>query len=111
MLLRDVPFLDFLQNLIVEALQLAARGVVLKDSVTQLLLRSIHTVMMGEYWVGREVVANPVQCLRKHMQASHEKSRQKKFGLAPRELEVVSAVLAFPLNSGSATASLNEQFG
>src|SRR5215467_16375320 len=41
---------------IVEALQLGARGVVLKDSATQLLLKSIHTVMTGEYWVGRESV-------------------------------------------------------
>src|SRR6201993_450758 len=79
---------------IVEALQLGARGVVLKDSATQLLLKSIHTVMMGEYWVGREAVSNLVQYLRMQMQASHEESRQKKFGLTPRELEIVSAVVA-----------------
>jgi two-component system nitrate/nitrite response regulator NarL len=79
---------------IVEALQLGARGVVLKDSATQLLLKSIHTVMAGEYWVGREAVSNLVQYLRTQMQASHEESRQKKFGLTPRELEIVSAVVA-----------------
>jgi two-component system nitrate/nitrite response regulator NarL len=43
---------------IVEALQLGARGVVLKDSATQLLLKAIQTVMAGEYWVGRESVSN-----------------------------------------------------
>ena len=79
---------------IVEALQLGARGVVLKDSATQLLLKSIHTVMTGEYWVGRESVSNLVQDLRTQMQASNEESRQKKFGLTPRELEIVSAVVA-----------------
>lgn len=79
---------------IVEALQLGARGVVLKDSATQLLLKSIHTVMAGEYWVGREAVSNLVQYLRTQMQASNEESRQKKFGLTPRELEIVSAVVA-----------------
>jgi two-component system, NarL family, nitrate/nitrite response regulator NarL len=79
---------------IVEALQLGARGVVLKDSATQLLLKSIHTVMAGEYWVGREAVSNLVQYLRTQLQASHEESRQKKFGLTPRELEIVSAVVA-----------------
>jgi DNA-binding NarL/FixJ family response regulator len=63
---------------IVEALQLGARGVVLKDSATQLLLKSIHTVMSGEYWV----------------QSSGEEAKQKKFGLTPRELEIVSAVVA-----------------
>ena len=79
---------------IVEALQLGARGVVLKDSATQLLLKAIHTVMSGEYWVGRESVSNLVQYLRTLMQSSVDEARQKKFGLTPRELEIVSAVVA-----------------
>src|SRR5499427_2777471 len=79
---------------IVEALQLGARGVVLKDSATQLLLKAIQTVMAGEYWVGRESVSNLVQYLRTLMQSSHDEARQKKFGLTPRELEIVSAVVA-----------------
>jgi DNA-binding NarL/FixJ family response regulator len=79
---------------IVEALQLGARGVVLKDSATQLLLKSIHTVMSGEYWVGRESVSNLVQYLKNLVQSSGEEAKQKKFGLTPRELEIVSAVVA-----------------
>jgi two-component system, NarL family, nitrate/nitrite response regulator NarL len=79
---------------IVEALQLGARGVVLKDSATQLLLKSIHSVMSGEYWVGRESVSNLVQYLRNLMQSTSEETRQKRFGLTPRELEIVSAVVA-----------------
>jgi len=79
---------------IVEALQLGARGVVLKDSATQLLLKSIHTVMSGEYWVGRESVSNLVQYLRTLVQSSGEEAKQRKFGLTPRELEIVSAVVA-----------------
>jgi DNA-binding NarL/FixJ family response regulator len=79
---------------IVEALQLGARGVVLKDSATQLLLKSIHTVMSGEYWVGRESVSNLVQYLRNLVQSSGEEAKQKTFGLTPRELEIVSAVVA-----------------
>jgi len=79
---------------IVEALQLGARGVVLKDSATQLLLKSIHTVMTGEYWVGREAVSNLVQYLRMQMQSSQEDARQRKYGLTPRELEIVSTVVA-----------------
>src|SRR5260370_13586184 len=77
---------------IVEALQLGARGVVLKDSATQLLLKSIHTVMEGEYWVGRESVSNLVQYLRTVMQPSHDEARQTKLRLPPRELEAVAAV-------------------
>jgi DNA-binding NarL/FixJ family response regulator len=82
------------KNQIVEALQLGARGIVLKDSATQLLLKSIHTVMSGEYWVGRESVSNLVQYLRSLVQSSGEEAKQKKFGLTPRELEIVSAVVA-----------------
>lgn len=82
------------KNQIVEALQLGARGVVLKDSATQLLLKAIHTVMSGEYWVGRESVSNLVLYLRNLVQSSGEEARQKKFGLTPRELEIVSAVVA-----------------
>jgi len=82
------------KNQIVEALQLGARGIVLKDSATQLLLKSIHTVMSGEYWVGRESVSNLVQYLRTLVQSSGEEAKQKKFGLTPRELEIVSAVVA-----------------
>ena len=79
---------------IVEALQLGARGVVLKDSATQLLIQAIRTVMGGEYWVGREQVSNLVQYLRTLMQTTAQERKQRKFGLTPRELEIVSAVVA-----------------
>ena len=78
---------------IVEALQLGARGVVLKCSATQMLLKAIKTVMAGEYWVGRETVSNLVQYLRTLAQSSSDEVRQKKFGLTPRELEIVAAVV------------------
>src|SRR5262249_40422412 len=79
---------------IVEALQLGARGVVLKDSATQILLKSIRAVMNGEYWVGRESVSNLVQYLRSLVDSSSNDARKKKYGLTPRELEVISAVVA-----------------
>src|SRR5260370_16471269 len=78
----------------VEALQLGARGVVLNGSAPQLLLKHIHAVMAGEYWVGRDSVSNLVQYLRNLMQSTNEETKQKKFGLTPRELEIVSAVVA-----------------
>ena len=79
---------------VVRAMRLGARGVVLKDSATQLLLKCIHTVMAGEYWVGRESVSNLVQYLRTLMQSTSDEARKRKFGLTPRELEIVSAVVA-----------------
>ena len=68
------------KNQIVEALQLGARGVVLKDSATQLLLKSIDTVMSGEYWVGRESVSNLVQYLRNLVQSSGEEAGRRNLG-------------------------------
>jgi len=79
---------------IVEALQLGARGVVLKDCGTEILMKSIRAVLAGEYWVGREPVSNLMQYLRGLMDSSTKISRQKRFGLTPRELDIVSAVVA-----------------
>jgi two-component system nitrate/nitrite response regulator NarL len=90
---------------IVEALQLGARGVVLKDSATQILLKSIHAVMNGEYWVGRESVSNLVQYLRTLVGSSSNTARQRRYGLTPRELEIVSAVVA-----GYANKEIAEHF-
>jgi two-component system nitrate/nitrite response regulator NarL len=89
---------------IVEALQLGARGVVLKDSATQILLKSIRAVMDGEYWVGRESVSNLVQYLRSLI-GSGTTSRRSRYGLTPRELEIISAVVA-----GYANREIAEHF-
>jgi DNA-binding NarL/FixJ family response regulator len=90
---------------IVEALQLGARGVVLKDSATQILLKSIHAVMDGEYWVGRESVSNLVQYLRGLIGSSSAAPRRSRYGLTPRELEIISAVVA-----GYANREIAEHF-
>jgi DNA-binding NarL/FixJ family response regulator len=80
---------------IVEALQLGARGVVLKDSATQVLLNAIREVMRGQYWVGREAISNLVQYLHTVTAAAPIREHPaKRFGLTPREIEVVSAVVA-----------------
>ena len=80
---------------VVEALLLGARGIVLKDSATQVLLKAIQTVMAGDYWMGQESVSNVVKYLRTLEQTTHDEARRpRKFGLSPRELEIVSAVVA-----------------
>jgi two-component system, NarL family, nitrate/nitrite response regulator NarL len=78
---------------LLEALQLGARGVVLKDSATALLFKCIRTVMAGEYWVARENVADLVFYLR---QLSHlpRVPAKKSFGLTPRELQTIATVVA-----------------
>lgn len=76
---------------IVQALQFGARGVILKDAATQLLMKAIRTVMAGEYWVGREAVGDIVDFMRNS--ASGEKP-QKNFGLTKRELDILTTIVA-----------------
>ena len=79
---------------IVNALHLGACGVVMKASATEVLLTAINTVMAGGCWVGLKRVFNLLQYLRSQMQASKQETRAKTFGLTPRELEIVSGVVA-----------------
>jgi DNA-binding NarL/FixJ family response regulator len=78
---------------LVEALQLGARGVVLKETSTELLLKSIRSVVAGQYWVGREAVTDLVRVLRDLIPQAGEEAKKKAFGLTPRELEIVSAIV------------------
>ena len=95
---------------IVEALQLGARGVVLKHSASQLLLKSIRTVMEGQYWVGRDTVSNLVETLRTLMPSREKKAARRTFNLTPRELEIIGAIVEGYTNKDIAQKfSLSEQ--
>ncbi len=76
---------------ILEALQLGARGVVMKDALTTDLSECISTVMQGHYWLGRKPVTNLVQVLNDLMEEVKEPPRNT-FGLTIRELEVVRLI-------------------
>jgi len=78
---------------IVDALKLGARGVVLKESATAVLFKCIRTVMAGQYWIGNEAVADLVKLVREIM-ASAPKRECPKNGLTPRELQVISTIVA-----------------
>lgn len=78
---------------IVTALQLGARGVVLKEAATQALLQSIQSVMAGQYWVNRRGVTDLVETLREMMAADGD-GRKSHFGLTRRELDVVGAIVS-----------------
>jgi two-component system nitrate/nitrite response regulator NarL len=82
------------KNQIVRALQLGAYGVILKESTSQRLFESIRCIMSGQYWVGRESVSDLVRALRSISVPNGAKERPKDFGLTPRELEVVTMVVA-----------------
>jgi two-component system, NarL family, nitrate/nitrite response regulator NarL len=79
---------------IVEALQLGARGVVLKEAATELLFRAIRTVVGGQYWVGRDTVTDIVRHLRERAAAAAGRRPSPAERLTPREREIVAAVAA-----------------
>ena len=78
---------------IVTALQLGARGVIMKDAATEQLFRGIRAVMDGQYWVGREGVADLIVML-KSMMAGEDHEQKKTWGLTKRELEVIGTIVA-----------------
>ena len=90
---------------VVEALQLGARGVVLKHSPPEMVFKSIRSVAAGEYWVGRERVADLIEMMRKRQAASEAAQRGPALGLTPRELQMVSAVVA-----GCSNGDIAEKF-
>ena len=82
-------------------LQLGAHGVVLKESASEVLFKSIRAVMAGQYWVGGRRVTDLAAALR-DLSASHPPTR-KNFGLTPRELEIIGVILGGYSNHDMAT--------
>jgi two-component system, NarL family, nitrate/nitrite response regulator NarL len=78
---------------IAQALQLGARGVVLKDAPTDLLFRSIRAIAAGRFWVGENEVGDLMEALQPYITPAGDVAK-KKFGLTARELDVVGAVVS-----------------
>lgn len=94
---------------IVVALKLGAYGVILKETTSQRLFDSIRYVMSGQYWIGRESVSDLVRALRAFTPIEGT-TRSKEFGLTPRELEIVTLVVAGYSNPDIAQrCSISEQ--
>jgi DNA-binding NarL/FixJ family response regulator len=77
---------------VIEALHIGARGIVLKDALADHLQTAIKTVSGGDYWIGGKRVINLVSALHDLMQQAQVPQR-KTYGLTPRELEVVGAIV------------------
>ena len=78
---------------IIEALQIGARGIVLKDAVAGDLSHALRAVLSGDYWIGGERVANLLRALKELMEKAAAAPERKTYGLTPRELEVVTCIV------------------
>jgi DNA-binding NarL/FixJ family response regulator len=74
---------------LLRAVQLGARGVVLKESATRDLIDGIHRVMDGKLVIGTEMADDLAQAVR---QAGSQ--RERPYGLTLREVEIVDAITA-----------------
>jgi two-component system, NarL family, nitrate/nitrite response regulator NarL len=74
-----------------EALQLGARGLVLKDSAADVVFDAIKTVLAGQFWIGSAAAPDIATGLR---QLASELRRRQQFGLTTRELDIVRMVVA-----------------
>jgi DNA-binding NarL/FixJ family response regulator len=90
---------------IIEALQIGARGIVIKDAVADHITAAIRAVAGGDYWIGGKRVVNLVGALHDLMQQAAVPDR-KTFGLTPREMEVVGCIV-----EGCSNRDIAKQFG
>jgi two-component system, NarL family, nitrate/nitrite response regulator NarL len=79
---------------VVAALQLGARGVVLKDAEPAILFSSIRAVFEGGYWFGDEAIRDLVEALRAMLPPSSATPTPRPFNLTKRELDVIKGVVA-----------------
>jgi two-component system nitrate/nitrite response regulator NarL len=92
----------------VRFLQLGVRGIVLKTEPTDSLFECIQKVAKGEFWLGTDGIMTLVQSLVDH--AKSKGTQQNKYGLTPREIEIIQAVLEAYTNPEIAVQfSLSEQ--
>jgi two-component system nitrate/nitrite response regulator NarL len=70
----------------VRAMRLGARGIVLKQSASDLLVKSIHRVHGGEIWMDSRITA---EVMKAFAQSSDSGSRRDKPLLSDREKEIV----------------------
>jgi two-component system nitrate/nitrite response regulator NarL len=93
---------------VLEAVKLGARGVVMKETATEMLFKAIRCVMDGGYWLGRETVADPAE--NAAGEPGNRSGSRRPFRLTTRELDITAAVVAGLANREIARKfSLSEQ--
>ena len=86
---------------LLRAIRLGARGVVLKESATRLLIDGIHSVMEEKFVIGAGIADDREEAIR-HVGTLHT----RQYSLTPRELDIVTAIVG-----GDSNRDIAERLG
>src|SRR5205823_842248 len=83
---------------IIQALRHGANGVLPRRTTHGLFVKSIQAVLKGEFWVSRDMMTDFVHFIRQNATATNDSPRLpeldiSRFGLTPRELQMVRALV------------------
>jgi two-component system nitrate/nitrite response regulator NarL len=90
---------------LVEAFRFGAQGVVLKASKPHVLVKSIRSVMAGQYWLESESVGVLVEALRESLAHGNGTKSPKEYGLTRREVDIITKIA-----SGRSNKEVGEEF-
>jgi two-component system nitrate/nitrite response regulator NarL len=76
------------------AVRLGIRGVVVKDSSTELLFGAIMSVMSGRFWLGQTLVSDLIELVRTLSRPSDSPGHSQGLGLTRRQREVLALVIS-----------------
>ena len=81
-------------NDIIQALMWGTCGIVMKEDDTSMLLKSIRSVMKGEYWIGHSIMADLIQYLRSLSFLVEQKTRQQSENLTRQQSKIIEAIIS-----------------
>jgi two-component system nitrate/nitrite response regulator NarL len=84
------------------AMQLGARGIVLKESPTAFLVKGIRAVMTDHYWLHHEGTADFSEATARVSMQPNNAGTERRFRLTRREMEIVWLVASGDSNKGIA---------
>ena len=80
-------------SFISEVFRLGARGVVMREAATEVLIKAIRCIKENKYWNLDHGTGN-LEIVFEELAKPAPKAPLKKFGLTPREIEIVSAIVS-----------------
>jgi two-component system, NarL family, nitrate/nitrite response regulator NarL len=79
---------------LLKAFHMGARGAVVRELAGEVLIKAIRSVTKGRYWAASHEAKNLAAAVRALDEPFAQAPPPKTFGLTPRELEVVAAIVA-----------------